>query len=174
MCSTLAEDIKQAWILYSSKRSQVIWPQEELISEPRKLAFNLSMPLLSWQVYYRVWTLASCNRNQKVSENNPESPHLGKMKRMCKQCVPGAPLFFFGFFFFLVHQVLYQWLLVFAFLICQSGVYHMQQFMFNLPECPACHMCYNLARVGCMHFRCTQCPNEFCSGCGGSFKNGRV
>ena len=25
-----------------------------------------------------------------------------------------------------------------------------------------------------MHFRCTQCPNEFCSGCGGSFKNGKV
>jgi len=41
-------------------------------------------------------------------------------------------------------------------------------------DCPNCHMRYDLARGGCMHFRCTQCPNEFCSGCGGSFKNGKV
>jgi len=25
-----------------------------------------------------------------VSENNPESPHPGEIKRMRKQCVPGA------------------------------------------------------------------------------------
>ena len=25
-----------------------------------------------------------------------------------------------------------------------------------------------------MHFRCTQCPNEFCSGCGGTIKKGEV
>ena len=25
-----------------------------------------------------------------------------------------------------------------------------------------------------MHFKCTRCPNEFCSGCGGSFKQGQV
>ncbi len=41
-------------------------------------------------------------------------------------------------------------------------------------ECPQCHMRYDLARGGCMHFRCTRCPNEFCSGCSKSFKNGKV
>lgn len=25
-----------------------------------------------------------------------------------------------------------------------------------------------------MHFKCTRCPNEFCSGCGGSFKKAQV
>ena len=41
-------------------------------------------------------------------------------------------------------------------------------------ECPDCHMRYELARGGCMHFKCTRCPNEFCSGCGGSFKKAEV
>ncbi|KAL5514972.1 hypothetical protein EMCRGX_G000070 [Ephydatia muelleri] len=27
-------------------------------------------------------------------------------------------------------------------------------------ECPACHFCYDLARGGCMHFKCTQCPKD--------------
>ena len=44
----------------------------------------------------------------------------------------------------------------------------------SVSECPQCHMRYDLARGGCMHFRCTRCPNEFCSGCGESFKNGQV
>ena len=25
-----------------------------------------------------------------------------------------------------------------------------------------------------MHFKCTRCPNEFCSGCGESLKKGKV
>ena len=25
-----------------------------------------------------------------------------------------------------------------------------------------------------MHFKCTKCPNEFCSGCGESIKRGKV
>ncbi|XP_065915171.1 E3 ubiquitin-protein ligase RNF31-like [Dysidea avara] len=37
-------------------------------------------------------------------------------------------------------------------------------------ECPSCKFKYALAKGGCMHFRCTQCPAEFCSGCGGLFK----
>ena len=41
-------------------------------------------------------------------------------------------------------------------------------------DCPACHARYELARGGCMHFKCTRCPNEFCSGCGGSFKKAQV
>ena len=41
---------------------------------------------------YRVRTLAS--NDTKESENSLESPHLGEIKRMCKQCIPGAPLFF--------------------------------------------------------------------------------
>ena len=40
----------------------------------------------------------------------------------------------------------------------------------SVSECPACHFRYDLARGGCMHFKCTQCPNEFCSGCGQAFK----
>ncbi|KAL5466679.1 hypothetical protein EMCRGX_G030823 [Ephydatia muelleri] len=41
-------------------------------------------------------------------------------------------------------------------------------------ECPACHSRYDLARGGCMHFKCTQCPNEFCSGCGQAFKENQA
>ena len=43
-------------------------------------------------ILYRVRTLAS--RNAEESENSPESPHHGEIKRMRKQCVPGAPPFF--------------------------------------------------------------------------------
>jgi len=31
------------------------------------------------------------SHNVEESENSPESPHLGEIKRMRKQCVPGAP-----------------------------------------------------------------------------------
>ena len=34
------------------------------------------------------------SHNTEESENSPESPHLGEIKRMRKQCVPGAPPFF--------------------------------------------------------------------------------
>ena len=34
------------------------------------------------------------SHNAEESENSPESPHLGEIKRMRKQCVPGAPPFF--------------------------------------------------------------------------------
>ena len=37
---------------------------------------------------YRVRTLTS--HDTEESENSPESPHLGEIKRMHKQCVPGA------------------------------------------------------------------------------------
>ena len=30
----------------------------------------------------------------------------------------------------------------------------------SVSECPACHFCYDLAREGCMHFKCTQCPKD--------------
>ena len=43
-------------------------------------------------ILYRVRTLTS--RNVEESENSPESPHLGEIKRMRKQCVPGTPPFF--------------------------------------------------------------------------------
>ena len=52
--------------------------------------------------------------------------------------------------------------------------YHIVTPILNPPECPACHMRYDLARGGSIHFQCTQCPHEFCSGCGGSFKSGKV
>ena len=41
---------------------------------------------------YRVRTLTS--HNAEESENSPESPHLGEIKHMRKQCVPGASPFF--------------------------------------------------------------------------------
>ena len=34
------------------------------------------------------------SHNAEESENSPESPHLGEIKRMRKLCVPGAPPFF--------------------------------------------------------------------------------
>ena len=34
------------------------------------------------------------SHNTEESENTPDSPHLGEIKRMRKQCVPGAPPFF--------------------------------------------------------------------------------
>ena len=37
-------------------------------------------------------------------------------------------------------------------------------------ECPCCKFKYELVRGGCMHFRCSQCPAEFCSGCFQLFK----
>ena len=33
------------------------------------------------------------SRNVEESENSPESPQLGEIKHMRKQCVPGAPPF---------------------------------------------------------------------------------
>ena len=41
---------------------------------------------------YRVRTLTS--HDTEESENSPESPHLGEIKCMRKQCVPGASPFF--------------------------------------------------------------------------------
>ncbi|XP_046509301.1 E3 ubiquitin-protein ligase RNF31 isoform X2 [Equus quagga] len=36
-------------------------------------------------------------------------------------------------------------------------------------DCPKCKFSYALARGGCMHFHCTQCRHEFCSGCYNAF-----
>ena len=36
--------------------------------------------------------------------------------------------------------------------------------------CPSCMFRYALAKGGSMHFRCTECPSEFCSGCNDLFK----
>ena len=41
---------------------------------------------------YSVRTLTS--HDTEESENSLEPPHLGEIKRMCKQCVPGASPFF--------------------------------------------------------------------------------
>ncbi|GAB6027677.1 hypothetical protein CHUAL_001917 [Chamberlinius hualienensis] len=37
-------------------------------------------------------------------------------------------------------------------------------------NCPKCKFKYDLAKGGCMHFTCSQCKYEFCSGCGKAFK----
>ena len=39
-------------------------------------------------IHYRVRTLTS--HNTEESENTPESPYVGEIKRMRKQCVPGS------------------------------------------------------------------------------------
>ncbi|KAK4323672.1 hypothetical protein Pmani_005643 [Petrolisthes manimaculis] len=39
--------------------------------------------------------------------------------------------------------------------------------------CPKCKFTYSLAKGGCMHFTCTQCKFEFCSGCGQPFRQGK-
>lgn len=38
--------------------------------------------------------------------------------------------------------------------------------------CPKCRFTYSLAKGGCMHFTCTECKYEFCSGCGQPFRQG--
>ena len=48
--------------------------------------------LILTSLLYRVQTLTS--HDTEESENSPESPHLGEIKCMCKQLVPGAPPFF--------------------------------------------------------------------------------
>ncbi|XP_033625878.1 E3 ubiquitin-protein ligase RNF31-like [Asterias rubens] len=37
-------------------------------------------------------------------------------------------------------------------------------------DCPKCKMRYELAKGGCMHFKCGMCTHEFCSGCNAPFK----
>nr|XP_022902203.1 putative uncharacterized protein DDB_G0282133 isoform X3 [Onthophagus taurus] len=39
-------------------------------------------------------------------------------------------------------------------------------------DCPKCKFRYSLSRGGCMHFTCSQCKFEFCSGCGKPFTMG--
>ncbi|XP_030630424.1 E3 ubiquitin-protein ligase RNF31-like [Chanos chanos] len=36
-------------------------------------------------------------------------------------------------------------------------------------KCPGCGFQYALAKGGCMHFTCSQCRHEFCSGCNGPY-----
>ena len=62
----------------------------KLIKDTESESFNA---ILSWQIYYRVWILDLISLNMKVSENNPESPYLGEIKRMRKQCVQGTSPF---------------------------------------------------------------------------------
>ncbi|CAG2113788.1 unnamed protein product, partial [Medioppia subpectinata] len=39
-------------------------------------------------------------------------------------------------------------------------------------DCPNCKFKYQLAKGGCMHFRCIQCSYDFCGGCQRPFKMG--
>lgn len=41
--------------------------------------------------------------------------------------------------------------------------------LLSLTDCPKCKFSYALARGGCMHFHCTQCRYQFCSGCYNAF-----
>ncbi|XP_059816238.1 E3 ubiquitin-protein ligase RNF31-like [Hypanus sabinus] len=41
-------------------------------------------------------------------------------------------------------------------------------------DCPKCKFRYALARGGCMHFTCSQCQYEFCSGCYNAFLSKKV
>ena len=40
------------------------------------------------------YTISSPSSDTEKSENSLDSPHLGEIKRMRKQCVPGTPPFF--------------------------------------------------------------------------------
>lgn len=39
----------------------------------------------------------------------------------------------------------------------------------SMIQCPKCKFRYALDRGGCMHFTCTQCNHEFCSGCNSQY-----
>ena len=41
-------------------------------------------------------------------------------------------------------------------------------------DCPTCNFRYELAKGGCIHFKCLQCSYQFCSGCKSPFKQGQV
>jgi E3 ubiquitin-protein ligase RNF31 len=40
-------------------------------------------------------------------------------------------------------------------------------------QCPNCRFRYTLSKGGCMHFTCTQCKFQFCSGCDKPFRMGQ-
>ena len=61
----------------------------------KSLAENLNITrhyIILTSILYQVRALTS--HNTEESENSPDSPHLGEIERMHKQCVPGAPPFF--------------------------------------------------------------------------------
>ena len=37
--------------------------------------------------------------------------------------------------------------------------------LWSLAACPHCRFQYDLTKGGCMHFCCSQCRYQFCSGC---------
>ncbi|XP_072022934.1 LOW QUALITY PROTEIN: uncharacterized protein [Amphiura filiformis] len=51
----------------------------------------------------------------------------------------------------------------------EGVAYHLKE---NGIACPQCKMRYELAKGGCMHFKCTQCMFEFCCGCNKPFEQG--
>lgn len=59
------------------------------------------------------------------------------------------------------------------FSICRAMVLTFSLFLTSLclSECPNCKYRYDLSKGGCMHFKCTTCSHEFCSGCYNPFVN---
>ena len=41
-------------------------------------------------------------------------------------------------------------------------------------DCPTCNFRYEIAKGGCMHFKCLRCSYQFCSGCKSPFRQGQV
>ena len=70
--------------------SQVAEGHEKSLAE--NLNFHTRHYIILASILYRVRALTS--HNTEESENSPDSPHLGEIKRMRKQCVPGGPPFF--------------------------------------------------------------------------------
>ena len=57
---------------------------------------------------------------------------------------------------------------------CFCGFSSDDLMLFPFSECPNCKFRYQLAKGGCMHFRCLQCGYDFCGGCSRPFKLGNV
>ena len=74
----------------------ITWGQKSLKGMRNRLlkiqTFITRHYIILTSLLYRVRTLTS--HDTEESENSPESPHLGEIKRMRKQCVPGASPFF--------------------------------------------------------------------------------
>ena len=53
-----------------------------------------SLEICTWIILRSLQVRTLTSHDMRESENSPEFPHLGEIKRMRKQCIPGASPFF--------------------------------------------------------------------------------